>query len=159
LRDPRVLDYEPAPFGLLEARETIARALAEHGASVDPARILLTASTSEAYSFLFKVLCDPGDEVLVPQPSYPLFEHLAQFEGVRLAPYALAYDGEWHIDARSLAQARTERTRAVLVVSPNNPTGSYTKREELRALASLRLPIVSDEVFARYALIDDPRRS
>jgi aspartate/methionine/tyrosine aminotransferase len=159
LSDPRSLVYSPEPFGLASARETVALAASEHGWAIDPSRVVLTASTSEAYSFLFKVLCDPGDEVLVPQPSYPLFEHLARFEGVSLAPYPLAYDGEWHIDLPALERARTPRTRAILVVSPNNPTGSYTKRDELRALAATGLPIVSDEVFARYSFGDDPRRA
>jgi alanine-synthesizing transaminase len=159
LSDRRSLDYAPEPFGLPSARAAVARALGEHGHAVDASRVVLTASTSEAYSFLFKVLCDPGDEVLVPQPSYPLFEHLATFEGVRLAPYALAYDGEWHLDLAAVERARTDRTRAILVVSPNNPTGSYLKADELRALAATGLPIVSDEVFARYGLVDDPRRA
>src|SRR5580700_4146255 len=96
LADPRALDYAPEPFGIASAREAIARAAGEH--AIDPARVVLTASTSEAYSFLFKLLCDPGDSVLVPAPSYPLFEHLATFEAVRLVPYALAYDGAWHVD-------------------------------------------------------------
>src|SRR5262249_17710090 len=108
---------------------------------------------------LFKLLCDPGDEVLVPAPSYPLFDMLAQLEGVRLVPYQLAYDGEWHLDPALLRAARGPRTRAVLTVHPNNPTGSFLKREELAQLAALGLPIVSDEVFAEYALAPDPRRA
>lgn len=146
--------YEPASFGLWSAREAVAREVA-----VNPKRIVLTASTSEAYAFLFKLLCDPGDEVLVPVPSYPLFEHLARLEAVRAVPYRLAYDGSWHVDVDSLRGAVSARTRAVVTVSPNNPTGSYLKRAELAALASLRLPIVSDEVFAGYPLKDDPTRA
>jgi aspartate/methionine/tyrosine aminotransferase len=153
------LDYAPEPFGIAPARAAVARALAEHGHDVTPDRVMLTASTSEAYSFLFKVLCDPGDSVLVPAPSYPLFEHLATFESVRLVPYPLAYDGAWHIDLPALAQAIEPRTRAILVVTPNNPTGSYLKKDELAALARTGLPIVSDEVFARYPLREDPRRA
>ncbi len=157
--DARALVYEPEPFGLPSAREAVARTLTEAGTAIDASRIALTASTSEAYAFLFKILCDPGDEVLVAAPSYPLFDLLASFESVRLVPYGLAYDGEWHIDVDSLRRARTPRTRAILVVTPNNPTGSYLKKSELAALAETGLPIVSDEVFAPYALKDDPRRA
>jgi aspartate/methionine/tyrosine aminotransferase len=152
LADPRALAYEPLPFGLVHAREAVARELSTAGVAVDAARVFLTASTSEAYAFLFKVLCDPGDEVLVPQPSYPLFEHLAAFESVRLVPYRLTYEGEWHVDEDSLARAVSPRSRAVLVVSPNNPTGSYLKRSEVAALVGTGLPVVSDEVFSRYPL-------
>jgi len=159
LSDARALLYEPHAFGLPRARETVARDVsAWAGVEVDPAQVVLTASTSEAYAFLLKVLCDPGDDVLVPQPSYPLFEHLAAFESVRLTPYPLAYDGAWHIDFDGLRRAIGPRTRAVLVVSPNNPTGSFLKRTELAALAALGLPIVSDEVFATYVLDDDATR-
>ena len=159
LGDARALEYAPEPFGIASAREAVARAVGEHGRAIDPSRVMLTASTSEAYSFLFKLLCDPGDELLVPQPSYPLFEHLATFESVRLVPYALAYDGAWHVDLPSVTRAIGPRTRAVLVVSPNNPTGSYLKKDELRALAATGLPIVSDEVFARYPLREDATRA
>lgn len=154
LSSPEALLYEPAPFGLVSAREAVAREL-----RMDPARVVLTASTSEAYAFLFKLLCDPGDEVLVPVPSYPLFEHLARLEAVRAVPYRLAYDGAWHVDVDSLRGAVTARTRAIVTVSPNNPTGSYLKRAELASIAALRLPIVSDEVFASYPLRDDPARA
>jgi alanine-synthesizing transaminase len=150
--------YEPVPFGLVTAREAVASLWATRDIVVEPSRVVLTASTSEAYSFLFKLLCDPGDAVLVPRPSYPLFEHLCRFEGVEVVPYLLRYDGAWHVDFASLLAARTERTRAVVVVSPNNPTSSYLKRDELSRLAELGLPIVSDEVFAAYSLASDPRR-
>jgi alanine-synthesizing transaminase len=149
LASPGALLYEPASFGLTSARETVARHL-----GVSPGRVVLTASTSEAYAFLFKLLCDPGDEVLVPVPSYPLFEHLARLETVKAVPYRLAYDGAWHFDLDSVRSAVGPRTRAVVVVTPNNPTGSYVKRAELAALAELGLPIVSDEVFAGYSLDD-----
>lgn len=158
LADPAVLRYEPAAFGIAMAREAVARDLTDHGTSVHPSRIVLTASTSEAYAFLFKLLADPGDEVIVPVPSYPLFEHLARLESVRAVPYRLSYDGAWHVDLASMRAAVTDRTRAVVVVTPNNPTGSYLKRTELDAIASLGLPIVSDEVFARFPLRDDPTR-
>jgi aspartate/methionine/tyrosine aminotransferase len=155
---PPALSYEPSPFGLPLAREAVAKQMAAGGVAIDPGRVVLTASTSEAYAFLFKLLCDPGDEVLVPRPSYPLFDHLAQLEAVRSIPYRLAYDGAWHIDLPSLRSALSARTRAIIVVNPNNPTGSYVKREELEVLGSLGLPIVSDEVFASYPLRDDPSR-
>jgi aspartate/methionine/tyrosine aminotransferase len=151
--------YEPSPFGLAPAREAVARDLSVHGVPVDASQVVLTASTSEAYAFAFKLLCDPGDEVLVPRPSYPLFEHLARIEAVRAVPYRLAYDGAWHVDLPSARAAVSPRTRAIIVVSPNNPTGSYLKSAELAELAALGLPIVSDEVFARYPLRDDPTRA
>jgi aspartate/methionine/tyrosine aminotransferase len=152
------LRYEPAPFGIAFAREAVARDLSAHGSAIDPSRIVLTASTSEGYAFLFKLLADPGDEVLVPVPSYPLFEHLARLESVRAIPYRLAYDGAWHVDLASARAAATPRTRAIIVVHPNNPTGSYLKKSEFDALASLGLPIVSDEVFARFPLREDRSR-
>ncbi len=159
LARPASLVYEPAAFGIPSARDAVARELSAHGPATDASRVLLTASTSEAYAFLFKLLCDPGDEVLVPVPSYPLFEHLARLESVRAVPYRLAYDGAWHVDLASVREAVTARTRAIVTVSPNNPTGSYLKRAELAALAALGLPIVSDEVFARYPLRDDATRA
>jgi aspartate/methionine/tyrosine aminotransferase len=144
--------YEPAAFGIDSARQAVARDLSEHGPAVDPRRVVLTASTSEAYAFLFKLLCDPGDEVLVPRPSYPLFEHLARLESVRAVPYPLRYDGAWHVDLPALAGAVSRRARAIVTVSPNNPTGSYVKAGEYAAMASHGLPIVSDDVFAHYDL-------
>jgi aspartate/methionine/tyrosine aminotransferase len=155
---PASLQYEPAAFGIEPAREVVARELSANGARVDPSRVVLTASTSEAYAFLFKLLADPGDEILVPAPSYPLFDHLARFESVRPVPYRLAYDGAWHFDLASVRQAISPRTRALVVVNPNNPTGSYVKKEELDALASLDLPLVSDEVFSRFPLREDASR-
>jgi aspartate/methionine/tyrosine aminotransferase len=150
LGDPAGRVYHPSPFGLRVAREAVARTYEEVGITVDPSRILLTASTSEAYAHLFKLLCDDGDEVLVPEPCYPLLDHLARLEGVRLVPYALAYDGEWHLDVPTVHRAIGPRSRAIVVVHPNNPTGSYMKREELAALSETGLPLVSDEVFASY---------
>jgi alanine-synthesizing transaminase len=145
LTDRASLVYEPTPFGLDRARRAVAEL---HG--TDPRRVLLTASTSEAYAFLFKLLCDPGDAVLAPQPSYPLLEHLAHLESVRLVPYRLRYDGAWHTDLASAREAAgASRARAILAVSPNNPTGSCLDRSELDALAALA-PVVCDEVFAPY---------
>jgi alanine-synthesizing transaminase len=158
LAAPAAMHYAPAPFGMPPAREAVARELSTQGAQVDPSRVVLTCSTSEAYSFLFKLLADPGDEVLVPAPSYPLLEHLARFESVRVVAYRLAYDGAWHIDIASVRDALSQRTRAIVVVNPNNPTGSYLKRDEFDALASLGLPIVSDEVFSRFPLREDDSR-
>ncbi len=155
LADPRALVYAPLPFGLEAARATVAREHEARGFHVLPEQVMLTASTSEAYSFLFKLLCDPGDQLLAAAPSYPLFEHLARFESVELVPYPLRYDGAWHLDAAELRARITPRTRGILLVSPNNPTGSYTKKSELRALVQLGLPLVSDEVFAGYPLAPD----
>ena len=148
LADPRALVYEPNALGLPCAREAVAKEI-----GWDARRIALTASTSEAYAVLFKMLCDPGDEVLVPVPSYPLLSWLAAFEAVRLAPYPLAYAGRWHVDVEALRAAVTPRTKAIVVVSPNNPTGSYLGEDELEAMLDLGLPIVSDEVFAWYPLV------
>jgi alanine-synthesizing transaminase len=160
LGDARGTVYEPEPFGSIVARAAVSQALAEDlGVRADPRRLVLTSSTSEAYAFVWKLLCDAGDEVLVPAPSYPLLDHLARLEGVRLAPYTLAYDGEWHVDLASVRAARGARSRAVVLVHPNNPTGSYVKRDELDALGELGLPILSDEVFACYPLVEDPRRA
>lgn len=149
--------YRPEALGLLSAREAVASylALSRHrpAAAED---ILLSASTSEAYAFLFKLLCDPGDAVLIPAPSYPLFEHLAELEAVRAVPYRLAYDGAWHIDFGSLRRALTPDVRAIVVVSPNNPTGHYCGAEEWAALAELGLPLICDEVFFEYPLEASP---
>jgi hypothetical protein len=160
LADVRALRYEPEALGLLAAREAVARELERDGIRVPVERIVLTASTSEAYAFLFKLLCDPGDDVLVPVPSYPLLDHLAGLEGVRLVPYALRYaTGVWCVDLESVRAARTPRTRAIVVVTPNNPTGSLLGANELDALAATGLPIVSDEVFAGYPLQPAPGRA
>jgi alanine-synthesizing transaminase len=141
------LRYEPEPFGLPAAREVIAR---EYGAPFD--RVVMTASTSEAYSWLFKLLCDPGDEVLVPRPSYPLFDYLAALESAAVRHYGLFFDHGWFIDFHTLRSAITDRTRAIVVVNPNNPTGHFLRRHELAELSSFGLPIISDEVFRDYAL-------
>jgi alanine-synthesizing transaminase len=151
--------YAPEPLGLLSARQAISAWMRAQGVPVPPERIVLTASTSEAYAFLFKLLCDPGDEVLVPAPSYPLFGYLAQLESTRVASYPLHYDGHWHAPLHLLREACSPATRAVIAVHPNNPTGSYLKRDELAGLASLGLPIISDEVFAPYPLEADPSRA
>ena len=163
LADPAALTYEPSPRGLASAREAVSADHARRGVTVDPGRVLLTASTSEAYAWLFKLLCDPGDAVLVPRPSYPLFAYLARLESVDVHPYALSYDGEWHLDPDAVRDAVTPRTRAVVVVSPNNPTGSFVTRTEAEALLELGaergLAVISDEVFADYSFGSDPRRA
>lgn len=167
LAQPESLHYEPDPKGLRQAREAVAAYYVERGATggarIDPGRIVLTTSTSEGYSFVFRLLCDPGDQVLVPSPSYPLFELLADVQDVKLVPYPLFYDHGWHIDLHSLRLMMTERTRAILVVHPNNPTGSYIKAQEAEALAELcrerGLALVADEVFLDFAHSGLPRSS
>ena len=159
LASAAVAHYTPEPFGLLTARQAVASDYARRGASIRPEHIVLTASTSEAYSLLFKLLCAPaGDEVLVPVPSYPLFEHLTRLDGVEAAAYALRYDGRWWVDFESVDRMWSPETRAVLAVSPNNPTGSMLSCEETRALAdrcaARGAALILDEVFADY-LLDD----
>jgi aspartate/methionine/tyrosine aminotransferase len=159
LANPLALRYAPHALGLESARAAVSDLQRELGFDVSPERTLLTSSTSEAYSFLFKLLCDPGDEIAIPRPSYPLFEHLATLESVRTVSYLLAYDGAWHIDFDSLGRCLTAQTRAIVVVNPNNPTGSFLKRDELERLAGFGLPLISDEVFASFALSADARRA
>jgi aspartate/methionine/tyrosine aminotransferase len=163
LADDAARSYEPLPFGLPAARAAVARDFARRGVPLGPDRIVLHASTSEAYAILFKLLCDPGDEVLVPRPGYPLFEFLAGLESVEAASYPLAHDGRWHLDLSALEAGITPRTRAVVVVSPGNPTGAFLAQDEFEALDALcarrGLALVSDEVFADFALRDDPRRA
>src|SRR5215471_2066915 len=134
LCDARALGYHPDPKGMRTAREAVAAYYRQRGEgefAVDPEKIILTTSTSEGYSFIFRLLCEPGDEVLVPQPSYPLFEFLADLEDIRLVPYTLFYDHGWHVDLSSIRSKAGERTRAAIVVHPNNPTGSYVHEAEL----------------------------
>lgn len=160
LGDRRALVYDPDPRGLLTAREAVAGYYTDHGAAVTPGDLVLTTSTSESYSFLFRLLCDPGDEVLVAQPSYPLFDFLADLNDVRLRPYPLFYDHGWWIDFAELERALTPLTRAILVVHPNNPTGHWTRtaeRELLEALCARHgLALIVDEVFLDYPLKDRP---
>jgi alanine-synthesizing transaminase len=162
LTNREALRYDPQPKGLLAAREAIAAYYAEHAAKISPDDLILTTSTSEAYSFLFRLLCDPGDAVLVPTPSYPLFDFLADIQDVKLFPYELVYDHGWQIEVMSLfnavdrAQAAGARCRAVLAVNPNNPTGSYLKPREQELLnnvcAENEMAIIADEVFLDYSL-------
>jgi alanine-synthesizing transaminase len=160
LADPRALVYAPESKGLPEARAAVAEyyrgrpGFAGAGAEVDPERVVLLSGTSEGYSHLFRLLCEPGDEILVPAPSYPLFEFLADLNDVRLATYPLIYDHGWQMDLGALRAAITARSRAVLVVHPNNPTGSFVKPGEAAQLgeicAARELAIMADEVFLDY---------
>ena len=152
--DSAMLIYEPAPRGSLEAREAVAGYYAARGHEVSPERILLTASTSEAYSYLFKLLANPGEAVAVPRPSYPLFEYLAAMESLRVVHYPLRYDGAWSMALDEIPH----EARAVALVNPNNPTGSFVKRAELEKLARLEIPLISDEVFSDYAFGPDAER-
>jgi aspartate/methionine/tyrosine aminotransferase len=156
LADPRGLLYAPSPFGLIEARCAVAQDYERRGMSIAPDRIALTASTSEAYSLLFKLLADAGDQVLVPRPSYPLFDHLTRLDAVIATPYDLEYHDGWTIDVDGVERALTARTRALLVVNPNNPTGSFVKRGELERLQRLcaahDVAVIADEVFSDYEL-------
>src|SRR5262249_30108648 len=156
LGDPRALGYAPSPLGLPSARAAIARDYARQGLVVAPERIVLTASTSDAYSMLFKLLADAGDEVLVPRPSYPLFEPLTRPDLVVTRPYEPDVHAGWTVDIDSVGRVIGPRTRAVLLVSPNSPTGSFIGAAELDRLASICAPhgiaIIADEVFADYEL-------
>ena len=158
LASARALRYEPQAFGLECAREAVAADHARRGVTIDPARVVLTASTSEAYTWLFKLLCDPGDTVLVPSPSYPLFEHLTRLEAIRTVPFHLEYHGRWEIDFESM-DAAPPGTRAIIIVSPNNPTGSFVSPRELERLFALCRDrgwvLIADEVFADYPLDTD----
>ena len=156
LRNPEALKYQPAPRGLVSARQAVCEYYAEHHAAVGVDDIILTTSTSEAYSYVFRLLCDPGDEILIPAPSYPLFDFLADIQDVKLVRYPLLYDHGWQIDFHALEQAITRRTRAVIVVHPNNPTGHFTKSAEIDKLnaicAAQELALIADEVFLDFCL-------
>ena len=154
LADPRALDYDPQPRGLPAAREAVCDYYAGHSVALDPGQIILTTSTSEAYSFLFRLLCDSDSEIVVLQPGYPLFDFLAQLDDVRLKAAPLIYDHGWQIDAEGIRCAVTPRTRAIVVVHPNNPTGHFTKPWEAEELAKIcreqNLSLIVDEVFLDY---------
>jgi aspartate/methionine/tyrosine aminotransferase len=169
LNDPRALVYCPESKGLLEAREAVAGYYAERtgfsglSAPVDPERILLASGTSEAYTHIFRLLCEAGDEILVPAPSYPLFEFLADLADIHLVSYPLLYDHGWQIDFATLRAVLTPRSRAILVVHPNNPTGSFVKPREAAELAEIcaarEMAIVADEVFLDYTSSATPRHT
>ena len=155
LTDPQALDYDPQPRGLLRGREAVCAYYAGHGVALEPEQIVLTTSTSEAYSFLFRLLCDAGSEILVAQPGYPLFDFLAVLDDVRLKAAPLVYDHGWQIDPEGFRRAVTPRTRAIVIVHPNNPTGHFTKPWEAEELARLcrefDLALIVDEVFLDYS--------
>jgi aspartate/methionine/tyrosine aminotransferase len=154
LADPRALDYDPQPRGSLRAREAVCGYYADHGVELQPEQIVLTTSTSEAYSYLFRLLCDPESEIVVPQPGYPLFDFLAVLDDVRLKAGPLIYDHGWQIDAEGFRKAVTPQTRAMVLVHPNNPTGHFTKPWEAEELARLcrefDLSLIVDEVFLDF---------
>lgn len=153
LNHPAALQYNPDPRGIDQARATL---------NLGP-HTILTASTSEAYGWLFKLLCNPGDAILVPRPSYPLFEFLAKLEAVEVIQYSLRYSEGWWLDFKSLKNQLTPNTKAILFVHPNNPTGSYLKKDELSQLAAIcaerNIALISDEVFADYPLTADDTRA
>jgi alanine-synthesizing transaminase len=155
LQNPAALTYVPDPKGIVLARQAVAEYYADRGDEVSADSVILTASTSEAYSFVFRAMCNPGDELLVPAPSYPLFGFLADIHDVRLVHYPLMYDHGWQIDFHALEGAITPRTRGIIVVNPNNPTGHYVKPEELATLneicSSRDLALIADEVFLDFA--------
>ncbi|MGA8216103.1 MAG: pyridoxal phosphate-dependent aminotransferase [Candidatus Sulfotelmatobacter sp.] len=164
LASPQAMDYDPQPKGLPSARAAVANYYqTQHGIHLDPERLLLTTSTSEGYSFVFRLLCNPGDELLVPKPSYPLFEFLADLQDVKLVPYPLIYDHGWQMDFSSLPKAVTKQTRGVVVVHPNNPTGSYVHPQEREFLNRFcrehDLALIADEVFLDYAHDQAPQQS
>jgi aspartate/methionine/tyrosine aminotransferase len=159
LADTRALDYNPQPRGQLPGREAVCAYYVAHGVALSPEQIVLTTSTSEAYSFLFRLLADPGDEILVPQPGYPLFDFLAGLDDVVLKTAPLVYDYGWQIDPEGFRRVLTPRMRAIVLVHPNNPTGHFTKPWEAAELARLcrefNLALIVDEVFLDYPLAAD----
>jgi alanine-synthesizing transaminase len=167
LIDPGSLErsalYEPDPKGLFSARQAISDWYKRQNISVNPDRIILASSTSEAYSFLFRLLCNVGDVVAVPKPSYPLFDYFARLNDVLCQEYRLAYDGEWHIDLSSVVDTLSSNAEALVLVHPNNPTGSFVKKEERDRIVSealaRRIPIIVDEVFSAFSFANDERRA
>jgi alanine-synthesizing transaminase len=160
LTDKRALDYDPQPRGLHSAREAVCGYYAEKGVAVGPEQVVLTTSTSEAYSYLFRLLCDPGSEIVVPQPGYPLFDFLAGLDDVKLRFAPLVYDHGWQMDPEGFRRAVTPRTRAIVLVHPNNPTGHFTKSWEAEELARIcrehELALIVDEVFLDYGFEGRP---
>lgn len=159
LASPGVLCYEPDPRGMRSARSAVANYYSDRGTPVEIADIFLATGTSEAYSLAFRMLCNPGDEILIPAPSYPLFDYLADIHDVKLSRYPLLYDDGWQIDFHALEQLIGERTRALIVVHPNNPTGHFTKEQEVKHLNELcirhDMALIADEVFLDFALQGD----
>ncbi|MBI1803352.1 MAG: pyridoxal phosphate-dependent aminotransferase [Ignavibacteriae bacterium] len=162
LSDPAVLRYSPDPRGLLSAREAVVKYYQTKNVELDSSNIFLTASTSEAYSYIFKLLCNSGEHVLVPRPSYPLFEYLAQINDVALQHYRLSYDHGWHIDKNSIREGITESTRAIMLIHPHNPTGMFLKKSEYAEAKAIardhNLALIVDEVFSEYGFSEDAGR-
>lgn len=158
LGNPAALAYEPNPKGLEMARRAVAKYYGAHNAQVSAEDLVLTTSTSEAYAFVFRTLCNPGDELLIPQPSYPLFRFLADIQDVKLVSYPLIYDHGWQIDFDSLEKAISARTRGIIVVHPNNPTGNFCRAQEMTRLneicAARGLALIADEVFLDFSLAE-----
>jgi alanine-synthesizing transaminase len=155
LASPAALQYEPDPQGVLESRGAISAWYARQGVKLDPGALFLTAGSSEAYSWLFRLLCNAGDEVLIPKPGYPLFDDLARLNDVHLVPYRCRYDGLWHLDLETVRRGVSDRTRAIVVIHPNNPTGNYLSALEREALCRLAdehdLALIADEVFWTFS--------
>jgi alanine-synthesizing transaminase len=156
----RKIEYRPDPKGLETPRRGVAQYYTERGAKASPGNMVLTTSTSEAYSFVSRLLCNPGEELLIPAPSYPLFDFLAAIQDVKLKPYPLNYDHGWQIDLHALHEAITERTRGIIVVNPNNPTGHFTRPGETATInqlcAARDMAIIADEVFLDFSLKPPP---
>ncbi len=154
LSDTRILHYQPDPHGLLSARQAVCDYYGKKGISVEPSDIFLTASTSESYSLLLKLLCNQNDAILVPTPSYPLFEYLAQINNVRLQKYLLQYDGAWHLDLQSIRSSIDSSTRAIILLNPHNPTGLFVKQQDLDVISHMirghECALIVDEVFLDY---------
>jgi len=161
--NPSVLRYEPDPRGMRSARLAVAKYYSDRGMPVEIEEIFLTTSTSEAYSFAFRILCNPGDGILIPAPSYPLFDYLADVQDIKLCRYPLLYDHGWQIDFHALEKLIDERTRGVIVVHPNNPTGHFTKAQEMAALNELcvkhEMALIVDEVFLDFTLENEAAKS
>jgi alanine-synthesizing transaminase len=159
LSDPAGLHYDPVPQGLLPARSTVVDYYRARNCTINVNDIFLTTSTSEAYSFLFRALCNPGDEVLIPQPGYPLFNFLADIQDVATIRYPLIYDYGWQIDFHALQRAITPHTRAIIVVNPNNPTGHFCKADDMHRLNQIclegDLALIADEVFLDFSFGKD----
>jgi alanine-synthesizing transaminase len=161
--DPSNLAYEPAPMGILRARQVIQNDYRAKNIHISPDQIFLTSSTSDAYSSIFRLLLNPNDRILIPQPSYPLFQFLADLNDVAIDRYPLIYDGEWRIDLNRLANEIKKETKAIVLVHPNNPTGSYVKKSELKELVKIAkeksIALISDEVFYDYNLEENSGRA
>jgi alanine-synthesizing transaminase len=160
--DPRSLIYKPDPRGLLQAREAVCGYYARRGIRVSPEQVFLTTSTGEAYCYAFRLLADPGDRILIPQPSYPLFDFLAGLNDLEVVSYPLHYDRQWDIDPEITEKCLSSRAKAIVVVHPNNPTGSFVKSSELSFLAACceenQSALIADEVFADYAFEPSDQR-